>query len=51
MTLEDYARECRGARIRTGLAVRGEEACSAGADVDAWLRRGGLLDGRARADR
>jgi flavodoxin len=45
-TPEDYARECRGARIATGLAVRGEHACSAGADVDAWLRRTRLLDGR-----
>ena len=45
-TPEDYARACRGARIGTGLAVRGEEARSAGADVDAWLRRTGLLDGR-----
>jgi flavodoxin len=50
-TPEDYARECRGARIGTGLAVRGEEARSTGADVDAWLRRAGLFDGRARADR
>ena len=32
-----------GARIGTGLAVRGEEARSAGADVDAWLRRTGLV--------
>jgi flavodoxin len=38
-TPEDYARECRGARIGAGLAVRGEEARSAGRDVDAWLRR------------
>jgi hypothetical protein len=47
-TPEDYARECRGARIGTGLAVRGEKARSAGADVDSlaapsksarWLRR------------
>jgi flavodoxin len=44
-TPEDYARECRGARIGTVLAVRGEEARSAGADVDSWLRRVGLLDG------
>ena len=49
-TPEDYARECRGARIGTGLAVRGEQARSAGADVDAWLRRAGLADRRARAD-
>ena len=45
-TPEDYAQECRGAHIGTGLAVRGEKARSAGADVDAWLRRAGL-----RADR
>ena len=44
-TREDYARECQGARIGTGLAVRGEEARSAGAEVDAWLRRAGLRDG------
>jgi hypothetical protein len=43
---DPYARDCRGARIATGLAVRGEQARSAGADVDAWLRRTGLLDGR-----
>jgi flavodoxin len=41
-TPEDYARECRGARIGAGLAVQGQEARSAGADVDAWLRRTGL---------
>jgi flavodoxin len=45
-TPQDYARDCRGARIGTGLAVRGEMARSAGADVDAWLRRTRLLDGR-----
>jgi flavodoxin len=45
-TPQDYARDCRGARIATGLAVRGEQARSAGADVDAWLRRTRLLDGR-----
>jgi flavodoxin len=47
-TPDDYARSCRGARIGTGLAVRGEQARSADADVDSWLRRTGLLDGRAR---
>ena len=41
-TPEDYARSCRGARIGTGLAIRGEEARSARADVDSWLRRTGL---------
>ena len=45
-TPEHYARDCRGARIATGLAVRGEQARSAGADVHAWLRRTRLLDGR-----
>jgi flavodoxin len=45
-TPEDYARECRGARIATGLAVRGEEARSTRADVVAWLRRAGLVDDR-----
>ena len=48
-TVEDYARSCRGARIGTGLAIRGEQARSARADVDAWLRRTDLLDDRARA--
>jgi flavodoxin len=38
-TPEDYARECRGARIGTGLAVRGEKARSAGDQVDTWRRR------------
>jgi flavodoxin len=34
-TPEDYARDCQDARIATGLAVRSEQARSAGADVDA----------------
>jgi flavodoxin len=46
-TEDDYARSCEGARIGTGLAVRGEEVRSAGAAVDSWLRRARLLDGRA----
>jgi hypothetical protein len=41
-TRDDYARSCRGARIGTGLAVRGEQARSAHADVDAWLRGAGF---------
>ena len=41
-TREDYARSCRGARIGAGLAMRGEQAGSAGAEVDAWLRDAGL---------
>jgi flavodoxin len=44
-TAEDYARVCRGARIGTGLAVRGEEVRSDGARaVDAWLQRTGVLN-------
>jgi flavodoxin len=43
-TPDDYARSCRGARIGTGLAVRGEQARAAHADVRAWLRRTALLD-------
>jgi flavodoxin len=46
-TAEDYAQVCEGARIGTGLAVRGEEVRSEGARaVDAWLRRTGLPDRR-----
>ena len=41
-TPEDYERSCRGARIGQGLAVRGEEARSAEAAVDSWLRETGL---------
>ena len=48
MTPDDYARSCRGARIGTGLAVRGEEAPSARADVDSWLRRTGLRRGASK---
>ena len=42
----DYARSCRGARIGAGLAIRGEQAGSAGAEVDAWLRDAGLQGSR-----
>jgi flavodoxin len=43
-TAEDYAQVCRGARIGTGLAVRGEEVRSGGASaIDAWLRRTRLV--------
>ena len=42
-TIEDYTRFCRGASIKEGLAVRGEEAQDARGDVDEWLRRTGLL--------
>lgn len=42
-TAQDYAQACRGARIGTGLAVRGEEVRSGGARaVAAWLRRSRL---------
>ena len=44
-TPEDYERSCRGARIGRGLAVRGEKARSARADVEAWLRRTRLRRG------
>jgi len=46
-TREDYARSCRGARIGAGLAVRGEQAGSARAEVDAWLRDAGLRSQRS----
>jgi flavodoxin len=48
-TPDDYTRSWRGARIGTGLAVRGEQVRSARAVVDSWLRRTNLLDRRARA--
>ena len=48
-TPEDYARECIGARVGPGIAVRGEEVRCAGPAIDAWLRRTGLLDLRVRA--
>jgi flavodoxin len=42
---QDYAQVCRGARIATALAVRGEEVRSDGAAaVNAWLRRTRLLN-------
>ena len=43
-TPDDYAQSCSGARIGTGLAVRGEKVRSAGAAVDSWLRRTELLN-------
>jgi flavodoxin len=45
-TRDEYARSCRGARIGTGLAVRGEEVRSADRAVDGWVRRTGLVDRR-----
>ena len=43
-TPEDYAQSCKGARIGTGLAIRGEAVRSAGTAIDSWLRRASLLD-------
>jgi flavodoxin len=44
-TERDYAASCPGATIGEGLAVRGEEAGKADAEVRSWLRRiGALLD-------
>jgi flavodoxin len=43
-TPEDYGQSCEGARIETGLAIRGETVRSAGPAIDSWLRRTGLLD-------
>ena len=43
-TREEYARSCTGARIGTGLAIRGEAVRSAGPVIDSWLRRARLLD-------
>jgi flavodoxin len=42
-TMRDYAASCSGATIGEGLAVRGEEVGDAGAAVESWLRRIGLL--------
>jgi flavodoxin len=39
----DYAASCTGATIGDGLAVRGEEVSDADAEIEAWLRRTGLL--------
>jgi len=42
-TIGDYTRLCPRSTIGKGLAVRGEEARNARADVDTWLRNIGLL--------
>jgi Flavodoxin len=42
---DDYAQSCTGARIGSGLAVRGEKVRSAGEAVDRWLARARLLGG------
>ena len=44
-TARDYAASCPGATIGEGLAVRGEEVRDAGAAIESWLRRIGLLGG------
>jgi flavodoxin len=42
-TIDDYTRLCPRSTIGDGLAVRGEQARDARADVEAWLGRIGLL--------
>jgi flavodoxin len=42
-TIDDYARLCPRSTIGEGLAIRGEEARDARADVEAWLRTIGLI--------
>jgi flavodoxin len=42
-TIEDYTRLCPRSRIGEGLAVRGEQVRDARAEVEAWLRRIGLI--------
>ena len=42
-TVDDYTRLCPRSTIGEGLAVRGEQAGDARADVEAWLRKIGLL--------
>ncbi len=42
--VSDYTGACPGAILGEGLAVRGEEARDAGADVESWLRRISLLN-------
>ena len=42
-TIEDYTRLCPRSTIGEGFAVRGEQAADARGDVEAWLRRIGLL--------
>ena len=42
-TIDAYTALAPDATIGEGLAVQGEEASDAGSDVDAWLRRLGLL--------
>lgn len=44
-TERDYAASCPGAALGEGFAVRGEEVEDAGAEVQSWLRRIGVLRG------
>ncbi|MFF3371961.1 flavodoxin [Streptomyces sp. NPDC002680] len=44
-TERDYATSCAGATVGEGLAVRGEEVRKAEAQVRAWLRRIGVVQG------
>ena len=41
--VEEYTAACRGASIGEALAIRGEEVDRARPDVEAWLRRIGLV--------
>lgn len=45
-TVRDYGQSCPGATIGEGLAVQGEEVRDAGAAVESWLQRTGLLPAR-----
>ena len=40
---DDYSQLLPGSTIGEGLAVRGEEAADSRSEVEAWLRRVGLL--------
>jgi flavodoxin len=42
-TERDYAESCRGAAVREGLAVRGEQVAAARPAIETWLRRNRLL--------
>ncbi|NQD87166.1 hypothetical protein HP499_05005, partial [Paenarthrobacter sp. CM16] len=45
-TARDYEQSCTGSTIGQGLAVKGEEVRDAGAAVESWLQRLGLLPAR-----
>jgi flavodoxin len=42
--VDEYTAACRGATIGEALAIQGEEAAESRSDVDAWLRRIGLVE-------